>query len=276
MPEFMKCLPEGAREHFIDLRNRRLVVEVARYRARVSEFRAHIATNGHGHSGSHEVEAWSYREELFNSLARGYAQDVLGTCRLYNVPLTRPFCDCLVKAIEGLLAIQYRNALYPQGHSKADVKIPLPMREQLARMLNGKRFEVMPEIRVAIETARVESVREKMAIAKKKESQGNGHNLTFAHNGNGMHAVQQLTIAELDNLREELAGMRAFFKTQAGLEKADVYDWLLADAEMAASELDEEKMFGCLRQVPHTAWDTGKMVLPQALLHYLKVRGMAS
>lgn len=275
MPEFMKCLPEGAREHFIDLRNRRLVVEVARYRARVSEFRAHIATNGHGHSGSHEVEEWSYREELFDGLAKGYAQDVLATCRLYNVPLTRPFCDCLVKAIEELLAIQYRNALYPHGHSKADVKIPLPVREQLARMLNGKRFEVMPEIRVAIETARAESVREKMAIAKKKESHSNGHNLTFAQNGSVMYAVQQLTIAELDTLREELAGMRAFFKTQAGLAETDECVRLLADAEKAADELEEEKMFACLRQVPHSAWETREMVLPQALLHYLKLRGMA-
>lgn len=270
----MNCLPEGARGHFIDLRNRRLVVEMARYRSRVSEFRAHIATNGHGHSVSHEVEEWGYREELFDSLARGYAQDVLATCRLYNVPLTRPFCDCLVKAIEELLAIQYRNALYPHGHSKSDVKIPLSVREQLARMLNGKRFEVMPEIRVAIETARAESVREKMAIARKKESNGNGHNPTFVQNGNVMHAVQQLTIAELDTLREELAGMRAFFKTQAGPAEAEECVRLLADAERAAGELEEEKMFDYLRQVPHTVWETGKVVLPQALLHYLKLRGM--
>jgi hypothetical protein len=50
---------------------------------------------------------------------------------------------------------------------------------------------------------------------------------------------------------------------------------LLASAEKAAGEKDESKMFGYLMQIPSKAWGIGKVVAPQVLLHYLKLRGLA-
>jgi hypothetical protein len=130
MTEIMNCLPEGARKHFINLRNIRLGTETARYNARLTELRTQIAARSQGRSGWQEMEEWKYKEELSNSLATGYVQDALETCQLYDIPITRPICECLVKAVEELLVVQYRNALAAQGQGLADVKIPLSVRQQ--------------------------------------------------------------------------------------------------------------------------------------------------
>ena len=76
-------------------------------------------------------------------------------------------------------------------------------------------------------------------------------------------------------LRPALAELRAFFKKQEESVDADEYVGLLASAEKAAGEKDEGKMLGYLKQIPSKAWEIGKAVVPQVLLHYLKLRGMA-
>lgn len=81
MTEIMNCLPEGARKHFINLRNVRLEAETARYNARLIELRAQIAARSQGRSGRQEMEEWKYKEELSNSLATGCVQDALETCQ---------------------------------------------------------------------------------------------------------------------------------------------------------------------------------------------------
>jgi hypothetical protein len=50
---------------------------------------------------------------------------------------------------------------------------------------------------------------------------------------------------------------------------------LLAGAEKAAATKDENRMLGYLKQIPSKAWEVGKVVAPQILLHYLKLRGLA-
>ncbi len=57
--------------------------------------------------------------------------------------------------------------------------------------------------------------------------------------------------------------------------KSVVHVGLLARAEKAAGEKDEDKMLGCLKEIPSKAWEIGKAVVPQVLLHYLKLHGMA-
>jgi hypothetical protein len=278
MTEIMNCLPEGARKHFINLRNVRLEAETARYNARLTELRAQIAARSQGRSGRQEMEEWKYKEELSNSLATGYVQDALETCQLYDIPLTLPICECLVKAVEELLDVQYRNALTAQGQGLAGVKIPLSVRQQ-----GGYRSrKIMPQIRVIIEAARLDDVKKRIAMAKEKERHGDIYTQNITqHSGmmnvsqTGNVSAQQLTVEELDDLRPALAEMRAFFKKQEGSVDADEYVGLLASAEKAAGEKDESKMLGYLRQIPSKAWEIGKAVVPQVLLHYLKLRGMA-
>jgi hypothetical protein len=278
MTEIMNCLPEGARKHFIDLRNIRLEAETARYRARLTELRAQIAAKNQGRSGWQEMEEWKYKEELSDSLATGYVQDAFETCRLYDIAITQPICNCLVKAVEDLLEIQYRNALQAQGQGLSDVRIPVSVRQQG----NLRSRKIMSQIRVTIESSRVEDVKKRTAMAKEKERYGDTYTQNITQHSGVMNAsqtgnvsAQQLTVGELDALRPALAEMRAFFKKHEESVDADEYVGLLASAEKAAGEKDESKMLGYLKQIPSKAWEVGKVVVPQVLLHYLKLRGIA-
>jgi hypothetical protein len=106
MSEMMHCLPEGARGHFINLRNIRLTAETSKHRQRLANLGAELAAKGqHGRSGWQEMEEWKYAEELSDNLATGYVDDALATCRLYDIKITKPLCDCLLTAVEALLVI---------------------------------------------------------------------------------------------------------------------------------------------------------------------------
>jgi hypothetical protein len=276
MTEIKDCLPEGARRHFIDLRNVRLERETTKYQARMREFRGQLAARNQGRSGWQEMEEWKYKVELSDSLATGYVEDAFETCRLYEIPLTRSICDCLVKAVEQLLDAQYRHALQAQGQGLGDVKIPVSVRQG-----DSQHKRIMPRIRVMVETARVEDEKRRVAMAEEKEKRGVTYTQNITQHGGVMNAsqtgnvsAQQLTVGELENLRPALTEMRAFFKKQESVD-ADEYVGLLASAEKAAAEKDESKMLGYLKQVPSKAWEIGKAVIPQVLLHYMKLRGMA-
>jgi hypothetical protein len=278
MTEIKDCLPENARKHFINLRNIRLEAETARYQARLRGLRAQIAARNQSRSGLQEMEEWKYKEELSDSLATGYIQDAFETCRLYDIPLTQSICDCLVTAVDALLDVQYRNALQAQGQGLADVKIPVSVRQQ-GNLGNKK---IMLRIRVMVETERVEDAKKRVAMAKEKERYGDTYTQNITQHGGVMNASQtgdvstrQLTVGELDSLRPALAEMRAFFKRHEESVDADEYVGLLASAEKAAGEKDESTMLGYLKQIPSKAWEIGKAVIPQVLLHYLKLRGMA-
>ena len=107
MTEIKDCLPEGARKHFINLRNVQLESETAKYQARLKEFRGQLAAqNMLGRWGGQETEEWKFKEELRDSLATGFVQDAFATCQLYDIPLTNPICDCLLKAVEEFLDSQ--------------------------------------------------------------------------------------------------------------------------------------------------------------------------
>jgi hypothetical protein len=278
MTEIKDCLPADARKHFINLRNIRLETETARYQARLIEFRARMAARNQLRSGSQEMEEWKYKEELSDSLATGYVQDALETCRLYDIPLTKSICDCFVIAVEALLDIQYRHAIQAQGQGLAGVKIPVSMLQQ--GNLGSKK--ILPRIRVMIETERLEDAKKRVAMAKEKERYGDTYTQNITQHGGVMNAsqtgdvsAQQLTVGELENLRPALTEMRAFFKQQGGSVHADEYVGILASAEKAAGEKDESRMRGYLKQIPSKAWEVGKAVIPQVLLHYLKLHGMA-
>jgi hypothetical protein len=278
MTEIKDCLPEHTRKHFINLRNVRLESETAQYQERLRQFRAELAAkNMLNRWGGQAVEEWRYKQELYDSLATGHVQDAFETCRLYDIPLTQPICDCLVKAVDELLEIQYRNAVQAQAHGLSAIRMPVAVLQQ-GSMAHKK---IMPRIRVMVETARVEDEKKRAEMAKQNEKYGDTYTQNIIQHGGVMHAsqtgdvtVQQLTIAQLDRLRTALADVRAFFKKQDSVD-TDEYAGLLASAEKAAGEKDESKMLGYLKQLPKGAWEISKAVIPQVLLHYLKLRGMA-
>jgi soluble cytochrome b562 len=158
------------------------------------------------------------------------------------------------------------------------VPVPLSVRQQG----NGYSTKVMNRIKVAVETARVVDEKERNRMANEKEKYGHTYNQNITQHGGVMNAsqtgnvsAQQVTVAKWDDLRPALGQMRAFFKQHQESVDADEYVGLLASAEKAAVEKDESKMLGYLKQIPVHAWEIGKTVLPQVLLHYLKARGLA-
>jgi hypothetical protein len=273
--EIRNCLPEGARKHFIDLRNIRLKAERSRFQARLNGLRAELAAKGQGRSGWQELEEWSYKEDLSNSLATGYVQDAFETCRLYDIPIAPPLSDCLVKAVEGLLLAQYQSALLAQGQGIGDVKIPL-----VVRLQDGARPRF--KIRVMIETARVEDIKKRAAMAKEKEKPANTYHQNITQHGGVPNAsqtgnvyAQQITVQELADLRTALAEVRTLLKAESQSLETDEQVGLLAMAEKAAADQDESKMLGFLKQIPSKAWDVGKVLVPQVLLHYLRLHNLA-
>jgi hypothetical protein len=272
MTEMMNCLPEGARRYFNDLQNIRRAAEATKYQGRLTSLREDLAAkNQQGRSGLQEMEEWRYGEEMFDTLAMGYAQDALDTCRLYEVPITTRFCGCLEKAAENLLRLKYGHALQAQ-----------PKRHLFQELISTHQHKVMPQIRVMIEKARLEDVKERAAMGRKKEAPGNTYTQTITQHGGVLNAsqtgnvsAQQLTVGELDNLRPALAEMRSLFEAQDQSLDTDEYVGLLARAERAAADKDESKMLGYLKQIPGKAWDIGKVVVPQVLLHYLNQHNLA-
>jgi len=222
------------------------------------------------------MRQWKYAEELHASLATGYVEDAFETCRLYDIPLTQVICDCIIRAIDQLLDIQYEHAVKAAAQGFGDLSIPLPVRQA------GNMKRIMPKVRVMVETARVEDAKRRSAMAEEKEKTGDTYSMNITQHGGVMSAsqtgnasVQQLAIAELKDIGQAIAQTRAFFKKQEDSIDADEYIGLLASAEKAAHEGNEGKMLDFLKKVPGKAWEIGKAVIPQVLLHYLKMRGMA-
>lgn len=86
--------------------------------------------------------------------------------------------------------------------------------------------------------------------------------------------AQQITVQELADLRTALAEVRTVLKAESQSLETDEHVGLLAMAERAASDKDESKMLDYLKQIPSKAWDVGKVVVPQVLLHYLRLHNL--
>jgi hypothetical protein len=182
-----------------------------------------------------------------------------------------------LSAVDSFLDAQYRNAIQAQGRGASEVKIPLSIRQQ--GNLGSKK--VISKIRVMVETERVEDAKRRVAMDKEKEGRGNTYSQNIIQHGGVMNAsqtgnvlVNDLTVEELSKLGPALSEMRTFFKNQKDSLDADEYVGFLAGAEKAAGEKDESKMRHYLKQIPSKAWNIGQTVIPQILLHYLKLHGM--
>jgi hypothetical protein len=70
-----------------------------------------------------------------------------------------------------------------------------------------------------------------------------------------------------------LATVRSYLRKQDDWVDADEHIGLLASAEKAAVQNDENKMLGFLKQIPAKLWDVAKPVATQGLLAYLHHKG---
>jgi hypothetical protein len=133
MIEIKDCLPhEHAKKHFIDLRNIRLESERKKLGEHLGQLRTQLAAQGIRRSGPQELQAWQFKEEMFDALAMGYIRDACDTCKLYGIPLNRALCDHLLTAAGDLRVAQYKSVLQAQAQGIADVKIPLHVRAERA------------------------------------------------------------------------------------------------------------------------------------------------
>jgi hypothetical protein len=284
MKEIKECLSrEDAKRHFIDLWNIRLESERKKLHERLAELSAQLASQGIRRSGAQELRAWQFKEEMFDALAMGYAQDAIATCKLYSIRLTYALCECLLAAVGDLLVAQYKSVLQAQGHGIADVKIPLHVRAERAGSLTGNRFPIIKHIRVMVENARIADEKVRLAMTAQREKSGDtyNYNQSIVQHGGVMNAsqtgnvsAQQLTVGELGTLKPVLAEVRSALRKRDDSVDADEHIGLLASAEKAASENNESKMLGFLKQIPEKTWDVSKAVLSEALLAYLKARGI--
>jgi len=238
MTEIKDCLPEAARKYFIDLRNIRLKAETDRYQQRLTELRVQLAARGQGRSGWQEMEEWKYKEELSNALATGYIQDAIETCDLYGIPLTDSLCNCFVRAIEELINAQYQSALKVQAEGLSDVKIPLPVRQQG----NLRVRQIMPQIRVMIEKARVEC-QKKALVENDKGKPGSNYTQNITQHGGVINTSQSGNVTT-----HQLAGNTVNMNDQSDAIKRarDHAESVCAgDAEAIAQEfqlkLDQER-----------------------------------
>jgi hypothetical protein len=281
MTEIKDCLPTvEAKRHFTDLRNIRLEAETATFQAKLRESRAQMAARGIGRSGAQELQAWQFKEGMFDALLVGFMQDAIDTCKKYEIPLTRPLCECLLRAAEDQVVAQYRNALQTHAQGVSDVKIPLHIRSQRAGNLTGNSFPVMKKVRVLVENARIADGKERLAMTAPKEKSGDNYHQTINQSGGVMNAsqtgnvsMQQGVTGDMASLMPALSEMRAFFKAQNSLD-ADESVGLLAGAEKAMAQKDESKALKLLKQVPKGAWELGKTVIPPLLLAFLKAHGI--
>jgi hypothetical protein len=178
MTEIKDCLPENARKHLIDLQNIRGAAETEKYRERLVACRRESAARSQVPSGLQDLAEWKLKEDLGDNLTKGYVEDALVTCRLYDIALTPTLCDCLIKAAQGFLDTHYRNAFRASAQAKEHIEIPGALKK--LSDLNAKKL--MPHIRVTIEAARVED--EKKRLAYENQARTKEATAIHIHNSN--------------------------------------------------------------------------------------------
>ena len=107
------------------------------------------------HSGWYLKQRSELKTQFADVLAYGYMEEALATCKLYDVPLTRPFCASLEEAAKQMLLSFYRNIIQAQGTGVAGFRMPASAVEAVNQQASNRRFSIMPKIAVMIEAARV-------------------------------------------------------------------------------------------------------------------------
>lgn len=95
MTEITDCLPEHARPYYIGLHGSRIDAAAESYTERLSELRRKAAAGGTINSGMRFQDEADLLRDHVHDLATGTVEDLLSTCKLYGVPLTKELCDCI-------------------------------------------------------------------------------------------------------------------------------------------------------------------------------------
>lgn len=229
MTEIVDCLPARAKAHFINLRNMRMEDAISRYQSSLRDLRSQMAARGIGRSSIQMTQEWTLSEKLSNEMAKDHVEGALDTCRLYDIPLTRQLCDCILNASEEFLRIKFEQTVSTQRLRSSEMTMPPQAQQQFESMASNRRYGIMPEIRVMIETARVEDEKKRIAIENERGKLGDTYNQYITQRSGVMNAsqtgdvsAQQITVSDLETLHAALAQMRAFFKQQDSLD-ADEY-----------------------------------------------------
>ncbi len=291
MSDLVSILPGETRKHFINMKNVRDAHERELDAKRLDELNGMAAERRMFHSGWYLEQRSKLRTQFADALAYGYIEEALATCKLYEVPLTPPFCALLEEAAKQMLTSFYRNIIQAGGTGVADFRMPASAVQAVNPQASNKCFSVMPKIAVMIEAARVADKRkraEDMVNKAAKVPAGNAATYIQHINQSGPgSSVSQLgdthtnilQISEMSGLKQELAAIRAALKAQPESHEADEVLGSRASAERAAQSTDEHGVKHALSTITKGGWEIVKKVVPtvgsQALLHYLNLHGMA-
>ena len=155
MSDLVSILPGETRKHFINMKNVRDAHERELDAKRLDELNGMAAEKNLFHSGWYLKQRSELKMQFADALAYGYMEEVLATCKLYDVPLTRPLCVSLEEAAKQTLTSFYRNIIQAQGTGMAGFRMPASAVQAVNQQASSKRFSIMPKIAVMIEAARV-------------------------------------------------------------------------------------------------------------------------
>jgi hypothetical protein len=282
--EMIHCLPQMAQLHFLNLRNERLENGSQKLQIDRSSGRAEAAAKGSLNSGRQLEADWKLREAFLNSQAEGYVEDALETCRLYDIPITQELCKCLEQSAREYLTVQFQYLKNdPEGGVSHIETTPPSARQQLADMATNNMYAILRPIQIKLEQARVTDLRNRTEMSKNDTKQGHTYIQNNVVNGAGTIAASQLgdvyyqssLSLDFDTIKAELSSARSLLKQQPTSLDNEEYIGLLAGAEKAAEQKNPSVLSDYLKQIPEKGWDIIKVVAPQLVLHYLKLKGMA-
>lgn len=176
MSDLVDMLPGETRKHFINMRNVRDAHERDLDAKRVDELNRTAAEKNLFQSGWYLQQRSELRTQFADALAYGYVEEALATCKLYEVPLIRPFCSSLEGAAEQMLTSFYRHMIQAQGTGVAGFRMPASAIQAVNQQVTNKRFRVMPKIAVMIEAARVADERNRAEDMAKKSAKAPVYN----------------------------------------------------------------------------------------------------
>ncbi len=155
MNDLASIFPQETRKHFINMKNVRNAYERELDAKRMDELNGTAAEKNLFHSGRYLKQRSALKTQFTDALAYGYMEEAPATCKLYDVPLTRPLCASLEEVAKQMLTSFYRNIIQAQGTGVAGFRMPASAVQAVNQQASNERFSIMPKIAVMIEAARV-------------------------------------------------------------------------------------------------------------------------
>lgn len=286
MNEIADCLPEHVRPYYIGLQAGRIEAAAESYSERLTELRRTAAAEGWFNSGRRFKNEADLLRDHVDGLAIGTVGDLLGTCQLYDVPLTIELCECFIAGMEGLVRVRNQQATDKLLQDINTAGFAKHFNNWGSEILQRGGLKVMLEIRSKIEAARVTDERGRSKAMQEKNNSGITYNQHIYLHGDGTinasmtgDVIAQWAPSDAEAMRSvqaALSELRANLRSLPPSVEADEALGHVAGAEKAASQGDETRMLTGLKRV---SWkpltELGARVIPEVLLHYLKAHNLA-